>query len=77
MSKVKYIFTYINGEKEEFETDYDYKKDARESLRMLNMNKQEWLEYGDNFIHVPNILKIEVVGDKEKMELKLNLTPPK
>lgn len=73
MSNAKYRFYYINGEIEELETENQYNEDARSKLNLKLTHNPTWMYVGGKHINLANVISIEVVGEKEKMELNLNL----
>jgi hypothetical protein len=72
MSNAKYKFYYVNGETEELETDRPYTDDLKGSLRRTLVESKSWLKVGDTHINLANVIKVEVVGDKDKPRLDVS-----
>ncbi len=76
MGKVKYKFHYITGESEEFETEYEYKEDARKKMGFVLDKGAKWFGIEGKMINLDHVLSIEILGEKERMELKIDLPKP-
>ncbi|GIN86962.1 hypothetical protein J6TS2_33480 [Heyndrickxia sporothermodurans] len=73
MANARYKFHYVNGEKEELETKHRYNTDAKSELATIFHHNKSWISAGGKTINLANVISIEVVGEEEKMTLKLNL----
>ncbi|MCK2006159.1 hypothetical protein MZM54_33145 [[Brevibacterium] frigoritolerans] len=72
MSNAKYKFYYVNGATEELETDQPYTDDLKSSLRVKLTHNPTWFKVRDAHINLSNVIKIEVVGNKDKPSLDLS-----
>lgn len=76
MRNARYKFYYVTGETEEVNSGREYNEDARSRLMIALQSNQKWFMVNGKAINTDNVVSVEVVGEKEKMELDIKLTKP-